>query len=57
MAPSASQSAVSGDVMYTAPLPSGRTVMVQYWLVPCSRLWAFRMSPPTMVKASSRIRS
>ena len=57
IAPVSSQSVVSGSVMLMEPLPSGWTVMVQPWLLPCSFRWAILMSPPLMVNASSRIRA
>ena len=46
MAPELLQLVVSGSVMVTAPLSSGSTVTVQYWLLPWVFRSAFRMSAP-----------
>ena len=57
IAPSSSQSVVSGSVTVTSLLPFGSTVMVHFWLLP----WAFRFALVTLllplrVNALSRIR-
>ena len=57
MASVASQLLVSGRVIVMAPLPSGLTVMVQFWLLPCVFRCALAISPPLIVKAWSRIRA
>ena len=57
MAPVASQSVVAGSVIVMAPLPSGLTVMVQFWLLPCVFRCALVIFPPLIVRALSRIRS
>ena len=57
MALVASQLVVSGRVMLTEALPSGCTVMVQLWLLPCAMRWALMISPLLTLKASALPRS
>ena len=45
---------VTGRVTVTSPLPSGSTVMVQYWFVPWVLRWALSILPPVIEKAWSR---